>query len=106
MKVALAAGEASGDNLGAGLIHALRARTPEVRCFGVAGPRMVAAGCEAWASSDELAVMGLAEILRHLPRLLRGEPPGRDESVLLPRERVPLSASHVWGGLRSRVRSG
>jgi len=71
VKVALAAGEASGDNLGAGLIHALRVRTPEVRCFGVAGPRMVAAGCEAWASSDELAVMGLAEILRHLPRLLR-----------------------------------
>jgi lipid-A-disaccharide synthase len=42
-----------------------------VRCFGVAGPKMIAAGCEAWASADELAVMGLAEIVHHLPRLLR-----------------------------------
>jgi lipid-A-disaccharide synthase len=71
VKVALAAGEASGDNLGAGLIRALQARAPGVQCFGVAGPRMVEAGCEAWRSSDELAVMGLAEILKHLPRLLR-----------------------------------
>jgi lipid-A-disaccharide synthase len=70
-KIALVAGEASGDNLGAGLIRALAERAPGVRCFGVAGPRMVEAGCEAWRSSEELAVMGLAEILRHLPRLLR-----------------------------------
>jgi lipid-A-disaccharide synthase len=71
VRIALAAGEASGDNLGAGLVRGLQARAPGVRCFGVAGPRMVEAGCEAWRSSDELAVMGLAEILKHLPRLLR-----------------------------------
>ncbi|MDH4166875.1 MAG: lipid-A-disaccharide synthase, partial [Gammaproteobacteria bacterium] len=65
------AGEASGDNLGGGLLGALRARQPTLRAFGVAGPRMVEAGCEAWVSSEELAVMGLAEILKHLPRLLR-----------------------------------
>ena len=70
MNVGLVAGESSGDTLGAALIHALRARIPNVKCFGVAGPKMIAAGCEAWASADELAVMGLAEIVRHLPRLL------------------------------------
>jgi len=69
--IALVAGEASGDNLGGALIHALQQRAPDMRCYGVAGPRMVEAGCEAWHSSEELAVMGLAEILRHLPRLLR-----------------------------------
>ena len=69
--IGLVAGEASGDNLGGGLVRELRARLPGARCFGVAGPRMVEAGCEAWASSDSLAVMGLAEILRHLPRLLK-----------------------------------
>ena len=71
MKIALAAGEASGDNLGAGLIRAMQQRFSTVRCFGVAGPRMLEAGCEAWHGADELAVMGLAEILKHLPRLLR-----------------------------------
>jgi lipid-A-disaccharide synthase len=65
------AGESSGDTLGAALINALRARVPEVQCFGVAGPKMIAAGCEAWAPADELAVMGLSEILHHLPRLFR-----------------------------------
>ena len=67
----LVAGEASGDNLGGPLIEALAERAPGSRFFGIGGPRMAAAGCEAWFSADELAVMGLAEIVRHLPRLLR-----------------------------------
>ena len=71
LRVGIVAGESSGDTLGAALITALRARVPDVKCFGVAGPKMIAAGCEAWASADELAVMGLSEILYHLPRLLR-----------------------------------
>jgi lipid-A-disaccharide synthase len=70
LRVGIVAGEHSGDQLGAALIAALRERVPDLTCFGVAGPRMIAAGCEAWASSDELGVMGLAEVLRHLPRLL------------------------------------
>jgi lipid-A-disaccharide synthase len=69
--IGLVAGEASGDNLGGSLIRALRERAPSARCFGVAGPRMTDAGCDAWYASESLAVMGLAEILKHLPRLLR-----------------------------------
>jgi lipid-A-disaccharide synthase len=71
LRIGFVAGESSGDQLGAALIDALRARVPRLECFGVAGPRMIAAGCEAWANAEELAVMGLAEVLRHLPRLLR-----------------------------------
>jgi lipid-A-disaccharide synthase len=71
LRVGLVAGEHSGDQLGAALIEALRERVPQLECFGVAGPKMVAAGCEAWAPAETLSVMGLAEVLRHLPRLLR-----------------------------------
>ena len=70
LRVGIVAGEASGDLLGAALITALKAKHPHIECFGVAGPKMVAAGCEPWAAADELAVMGLTEVLRHLPRLL------------------------------------
>ncbi len=71
MRIALVAGEASGDTLGAALIEALRRRFPDAQFAGVAGPKMKTAGCTAWFESEELAVMGLAEILKHLPRLLR-----------------------------------
>jgi len=67
----MVAGEASGDNLGGPLIRALAARTDGARFYGVAGPAMTDAGCEQWYPSDTLAVMGLAEILQHLPRLVR-----------------------------------
>jgi lipid-A-disaccharide synthase len=65
------AGEASGDTLGADLIAALRRLTPDAQFFGIAGPKMQLAGCELWEPSESLAVMGLFEILRDLPRLLR-----------------------------------
>lgn len=71
MRIALVAGEASGDQLGAGLIQAIRERVPDASFEGVAGPAMVAAGCEQWEPSESLAVMGLVEPLAHLPRLIR-----------------------------------
>ena len=71
LRVALVAGEASGDLLGAALMTALRQRLPDVQFVGVAGPRMAEAGCQLLAHSEELALMGVVEILRHLPRLLR-----------------------------------
>ena len=71
MRVAIVAGEASGDQLGAAFITALRERVPALDVRGVAGSRMRAAGCEPLAHAEELAVMGLFEVLAHLPRLLR-----------------------------------
>ena len=66
----LVAGEASGDLLGAELIGGLRARFPDARFAGVGGPQMAAAGMQIWHRAEALAVMGLVEVLRHLPRLL------------------------------------
>lgn len=68
--VVIVAGEASGDLLGADLIHGLRERHPDARFSGIGGPAMIAAGLEAWYPAEALAVMGLAEVVRHLPRLL------------------------------------
>ena len=71
MRVALVAGEASGDLLGAGLIAALRSTEPGARFEGVAGPEMAGAGCEVLEPAETLAVMGLIEPLRQLPAILR-----------------------------------
>ena len=71
MRIALVAGEASGDLLGAGLMDALRKIYPDAEFAGAGGPQMRDAGIDAWIDSSELSVMGLAEVLRHLPRLLR-----------------------------------
>ncbi|MBB6091746.1 lipid-A-disaccharide synthase [Povalibacter uvarum] len=69
--IVLVAGETSGDNLGAKLIHALKERLPNARFAGIAGPRMIAEGCEPWERVESLSVMGLFEIIPHLPRLFR-----------------------------------
>ena len=69
VRIALVAGETSGDALGAGLIAELRQRYPAAQFAGVGGDAMRAAGFDAWHDAGELAVMGLAEVLKHLPRL-------------------------------------
>jgi len=71
MRIGIVAGESSGDLLGAGLIRAIRERRPDASFEGVAGPLMQAAGCKALFPAEALAVMGLFEVLRHLPRLLK-----------------------------------
>ena len=71
LRIAIVAGEPSGDQLGAALIQALRERAPDATIFGIAGPQMRAAGCQDWYRAEQLAVMGLVEVIPHLPRLLR-----------------------------------
>jgi len=71
MKVFISAGEASGDALGAHLIDAMARKEPELYCAGMGGPMMRARGFEAHRDANEVGVVGLIEILRHLPRLFR-----------------------------------
>jgi len=71
MRIGLVAGETSGDILGAGLIAAIAQQYPDAVFEGVAGPLMLAAGCDQWEPAESLAVFGLVEPLANLPRLLR-----------------------------------
>ncbi len=126
--MALVAGEASGDQLGAGLIEAARRLHPGLECFGIAGPAMKAAGCRAWHDTEELSVMGLTEVLRHLPRLVRlrralvgrllADPPDVFVGIDAPDFNLPLAARvraagvptvhyvcpSVWAWRQGRVR--
>ncbi|NND45334.1 MAG: lipid-A-disaccharide synthase [Xanthomonadales bacterium] len=69
--IALVAGESSGDQLGGALMAELKRRLPGARFVGIGGKRMQSEGLDAWWHSEELAVMGIAEVVSHLPRLLR-----------------------------------
>ncbi len=69
--IALVAGEASGDQLGAALINELRKRYPAAVFVGIGGERMRSVGMDSWWDSEELAVFGLFEVLSHFPRLYR-----------------------------------
>jgi hypothetical protein len=69
MRILISAGEASGDMYGAQLIDALRAQDPSLEFFGVGGERMRAAGCETLVDASHLAVVGISEIVSHLPKI-------------------------------------
>lgn len=84
-RVMIVAGEASGDIYGAGLITTVAAEIPEIRFFGIGGPRMREAGCETLVDSADMAVVGLVEVLKHfeviaaaflkLKKILLNDPP-------------------------------
>lgn len=71
LRVAVLAGEASGDILGAGLMRALRARHPDIEFGGIGGERMIAEGLDSRVSMERLSVMGLTEVVGRLRELFR-----------------------------------
>jgi len=91
----LSAGEASGEAYGALLLTELKARCPDARFFGMGGERMEALGFERVVRSEDVAVMGITEVIRHLPQIygeyrklkgaVRSTAPGRraDVAVLI-----------------------
>ncbi len=104
--IAILAGEDSGDQLGADLIVALRHRYPLARFVGIGGARMKTQGFDSWYDIRELSLFGFAEVISHLPRLLRL----RKELVArLIRERpavvVGIDAPDFNLGVEQRVRA-
>src|SRR5665213_2193425 len=65
----ISAGEASGERYGAMLIEALRARIPTAKFFGLGGKAMESAGCERIVRAEDIAVMGITEVVRHMPHI-------------------------------------
>ncbi len=69
--ILISAGEASGDRYAAMLVDQLRRSWPDARFFGCAGPRMRCAGVDPVIQAESLAVVGLVEVVAHLPRIWR-----------------------------------
>ena len=70
MRIGIVAAEPSGDTLGAGLMQAVRGIHPDAAFEGIGGPQMLEQGMDNWFPMEKLSVMGLVEVLKHLPELL------------------------------------
>ena len=129
MRVLISAGEASGDLYASRVVEALKRRHPDAEFFGCAGPRMQAAGVRAIVDARALAVVGLVEVVSHIPRiyrefrkLVRAIPAERPDAAVLTdspdfhlrlakklhRAAVPvvyLIAPQAWAWRRGRVRA-
>ena len=129
MKILVSAGEASGDRYAAEVVEQLRRRIPNAEFFGCAGPRLRAAGVRAVVPSEDLAVVGLVEVLSHAPRIyqdlwklvreakaerpdmaLLTDAPGfhLDLAKRLHRAGIPVFyfvAPQVWAWRKGRIRS-
>ena len=71
MRMMIVAGEASGEMHGAGVVAALKARCPGIDLFGIGGDRMERAGCALIYHIERFSVMGITEVVRHLPFIRR-----------------------------------
>jgi lipid-A-disaccharide synthase len=71
LKIAIVAGESSGDLLGSDLLQSFRTNFPNAEFRGIAGPAMQELGCESLYAMEELSVIGIWAILKRLPRLLK-----------------------------------
>lgn len=109
-RFAMVAGEASGDLLAGLLLGGLLDRWPDLRAVGIGGPQMAAHGFEAWWPSDQLAVRGYVEVLRHYreivgirtqlqQRLLHGERPAVFIGVDAPDFNLDLEANLKAAGV-------
>ena len=129
MRIFISAGEASGDLYASRLVEVLKTRHPDAEFFGCAGPRMQAAGVRAVVDQRSLAVVGIIEVIPHIPRILgelnklvracAAEPP--DVAILtdspsfhlplarkLKRQGVPivyLVAPQAWAWKQGRVKT-
>ncbi|WP_394427126.1 lipid-A-disaccharide synthase [Vreelandella stevensii] len=104
-RVYLVAGELSGDILGAGLMRELRARYPDVEFRGMGGPRMEAQGLQSRFPLETLSVMGLVEVLKHLPELIRVRRTLREEALAWqPDIMIGIDAPDFNTGLEKQLR--
>jgi lipid-A-disaccharide synthase len=107
MRLAMVAGEASGDLLAGLLIQGLRRRWPDLQAEGIGGPRMAAQGFAAWWPHDKLAVRGYVEVLRHY-REISGIRESLARRVLHERPQgfIGIDAPDFNLGLEARLKAG